>query len=161
MFLKYFSCNLANQGLPIWWWYRSVVCYFLTGKSRLALYMSRVKLRPYFCAWTASNMSNALLRFRPLSLAILIFNFSTTGQPSFFPDFAKTSQISASVGAGTRTSNVLDRIGAMMLAVESAKRINLRFGEYFSMVLLNAACASLVKWSASLMTTTLNFCLAD
>ena len=90
-------------------------------------------------------MSNALLKFLPLSFAILKFNSFTTGQLSFLPLLSSTSQISTSVGAGTLTSNVRLLIGAMIFAVLFANKINLKFGLYFSIVLLNAACASLVK----------------
>ena len=114
----------------------------------------------YFCACTASYINSARLRFLPLSFAILIFNSLANGQPSFLPLFASTSQISASVGAATLTSKVLLLIGAIIFAVLFATKINRRFGLYFSIVLLSAAWASRVKWSASLITTTLNLCLA-
>jgi hypothetical protein len=99
----------------------------------------------YFWACTASNISNALRKFLPQSLAILLFSPSASVQPSFAPTFFKTWHISSSVGAATLTSRVRDRIGAMMLAVLLASKINLRFGLYFSIVRLNAACASRVR----------------
>jgi hypothetical protein len=105
-------------------------------------------------------MSNALLRFLPLSLAILSFSRSTNGNRSSFATCLSASQISDSDGAATLTRSVRLRIGAMIFAVEFANRINRRFGLYFSIVRLNAACASRVRWSASLMTTTLNRCFA-
>lgn len=122
----------------------------------------RVKMaQTHFCAWTASNINRARRRFLPLSLASRLLSPGQSFQPSFFPASFRTWQISSSEGAGTRTSSVLDRIGAMILAVVLASRINRIFGLYFSMVLLRAAWASLVRWSASLITTTLNRCLAD
>lgn len=90
-------------------------------------------------------MSKARRRLRPLSLAILRFNPSASAHPSRFPAAFSTAQISSSVGAATLTSRVLDRIGAMIFDVLFASNINLKFGLYFSMVRLNAACASLVK----------------
>lgn len=102
-------------------------------------------MRTYFCAWTASNINNAFRKFLPLSLAILWFRLSTSFQPSFFPTLLNTEQISTSVGAATLTSNVLLRIGAIMLLVELARSISRKLGLYFSIVLLSAACASLVK----------------
>ena len=123
--------------------------------------MRRSSTAPHFCAWTASNISNALLKFLVLSLAILLFKPSASAHPSCAPTFFSTLQMSLSVGAATLTNSVRDRIGAMMFAVLFANNINLMLGLYFSMVLLNAACASRVRWSASLMTTTLKRCLAD
>lgn len=118
------------------------------------------KRQTYFCAWTASNMSKALRRFLPLSFAILLLRGATSLQPSFFPTVLKTPQISSSVGAATLTSSVLLRMGAIMLLVEFANKISRKLGLYFSIVLLSAACASRVKWSASLITTTLKRCFA-
>ncbi|GMF13324.1 unnamed protein product [Ambrosiozyma monospora] len=62
-------------------------------------------------------------------------------------------------GAGTLMDNVLDLIGSMILEVELQTNTSLILAEYFSMVLLKAAWASLVMDSASFMTTTLNFFL--
>src|SRR6266513_1233429 len=98
--------------------------------------------------------------FPQVSPAILLLSPSMSLNLSACPTFLRTAQISSSDGAATRTSNVLLRIGAMMLLVEFASKINLKFGLYFSIVLLSAACASRVKWSASLMTTTLKRCFA-
>ena len=78
----------------------------------------------------------------------------------FFPARWSAEQMSFSVGAATLTSRVRDRIGAMMLDVLLARRINRRLGLYFSIVRLRAAWASRVRWSASLITTTLNRCFA-
>lgn len=53
--------------------------------------------------------------------------------------------ISSIVGAATLTNNVRLRIGAMIFAVLFASRISLKFGLYFSIVRLSAACASLER----------------
>ncbi len=121
----------------------------------------RAKSFLYFWAWTASNMSRARRKFLPLSFATLLFSPPTSGHPSMVSIFFSTLQISWSVGAETLINNVRDRIGAIIFEMLFANSINLRFGLYFSIVLLSAAWASRVKWSASLMTTTLNRCLAD
>lgn len=123
----------------------SVILSLYSGVSTLSPSSRNRNDRSYFCACTASNINNALLKFLPLSLAILSFNPVTTPHPSFLPACAKTLQISTLVGAATLTNNVLDLIGAMIFAVLFANKINRKFGLYFSIVLLNAACASLVK----------------
>lgn len=105
-------------------------------------------------------MSSARRRLRPLSFAILLLSTSDSVHPSFFPARWSAEQMSLSVGAATLTSRVRERIGAMMLEVLLARRINRRLGLYFSMVRLRAAWASRVRWSASLITTTLNRCFA-
>jgi hypothetical protein len=61
---------------------------------------------------------------------------------------------SSSSGAATLTNKHRLRIGEMILLVEFAHMMILIFVEYFSMVLRNAAWASRLSWSASLMMTT-------
>jgi hypothetical protein len=61
---------------------------------------------------------------------------------------------SSSVGADTRTSKHRLRIGAMILLVLFAHKIRRIFVMYFSIVRRNAAWASRVNASASLMMTT-------
>jgi hypothetical protein len=162
-FLDNLVCDLGDESFPVRRWNVRKLCDVLAAVSVSTDLWCDVEegRETYFCACTASNINNALLKFLPLSFAILLFSTSTSFHPSFAPTFLNTSQISISVGAATLTSNVLLLIGAIILLVEFASRINLRFGEYFSIVLLSAACASRVRWSASLITTTLNFCRAD
>src|SRR5271155_5744712 len=66
----------------------------------------------------------------------------------------RTSTISVCVGAATRTRRHLERMGARILVDEFATRMRRRLGEYFSIVRRRADCASLVKLSASFITTT-------
>ena len=161
MFSHDLISNLTDEGFPIWGWNWRFICHCLTTPSCYYVTIGNRAMWTYFCAWTASNMSIARLRFLPLPCAIRLFKPRTSGQPSATPTFFRTLHISSSVGAATRINKVLERIGAMMFAVLFASKISLRLGLYFSIVLLNAACASRVRWSASLTTTTLNRCRAD
>jgi len=143
-------CYYADQCLPIWWWYWRIVRDFLAVQVLVIIISSSTFSsvewgKSYFCACTASNINNALLKFLPLSFAILSFSLSASGHPSFFPLRLSTSQISTSDGAATLTSNVRLLIGAIIFAVLFASNISLKLGLYFSIVLLKAACASLVK----------------
>ena len=63
---------------------------------------------------------------------------------------------SASEGAATRIRRHRDLIGAINLEVLFAQSIMRIFAMYFSIVRRSAACASLVRESASLMTTTMS-----
>ena len=136
--------NLFNEGFPVWRRYYGFLGQFLTGPmSKQEEILSNRET--HFCAWTASYINKAFLRFRPLSLAILLLRVALSVNRSFWQTLFNTSTISSSLGAGTRTSNVRERMGAMMLLVLFARRINLKLGVYFSIVLRSAACASLVK----------------
>lgn len=154
--------NHRDERLPIRWRNGSFVGYFLTASSPiLASSHQTAHGGTHFWAYIASNISKARLKFRPLSFAILIFSASEGAQFSFAAADLSTAQISVSDGAATRTRSVRDLIGAMIFDVLFASNMSRRLGLYFSIVRRRAACASRVRWSASLITTTLNRCRAD
>src|SRR2546430_5262015 len=134
MFRNYLICNLFNQRFPICWWNQSLFCDFFTIEEAVSIksYLLGDTNYHYFCACTASYINNAFLRFLPLSLAIFRFRASGSDQPSLLPTCRSTAHMSLSVGAATLTSNVRDRMGAIIFDVELASNISLRFGEYFS-----------------------------
>lgn len=153
-------CNDLDQGLPVWRWYGSLFRDLVAGNNSQHRDEPRVAVYPYFCACTASYINNALLKFLPHSLATLSSNPEPLFRPSFSPTPFNTPVISCTLGAATLTSKHLLLIGAMMLLVLLASRMRRKLGLYFSMVRRRAACASRVRWSASLITTTLKRCLA-
>ncbi|BFZ57581.1 hypothetical protein PYCC9005_004633 [Savitreella phatthalungensis] len=101
-------------------------------------------------------MSNALLRFPSAAFAILAASASPSVTFSLATVLCRTATSCGSEGAGMRARRHRDRMGAMMREVVLATRMSLRLRAYFSIVLLSAACASLVSESASWITTTLN-----
>lgn len=143
--------DLGDERLPIRRRNRCLLRDFLTTAQKFSSAHAsthpnqRREREPYFCACTASNINNALLKFLPLSLAIRRSKASTTGQFSLLPTFPKTLTISSSLGAATRTNNVRLLIGAIIPPVVSANKTSRRLGLYFSIVRLNALCASRVK----------------
>ena len=115
-----------------------------------------------------SKQSNARRMFRLQLVANCSKNFwRVSSSPglnltvSLSAMVVRTRAISAVVGAGIRTRSVRDLMGEMILEVVLQTIIRRMLLEYFSMVLLNAAWASLLRESASLITTTLNLCLGD
>lgn len=106
-----------------------------------------------FCSEVDSSAKSDILKFPFDRFAILSRQLPSAVIFSLEQQSCRIDTVSCKLGDGTLTSKQRDLIGAMILDIESHSIISLMLPEYFSIVLLNAAWASLVNESASLMIT--------